>query len=66
MPPRNPSRTGKISRRKLKNRAQKCECRGWWFPHRAGSRSLNPEFDGCGEPKNIRRNIVNLGSFVCY
>jgi hypothetical protein len=24
-------------RRKLKNQKLKCECSGWWFPHRRGS-----------------------------
>ena len=37
--------------RKSRNRRLKCECDGWWFPHRVGSRSLNPATPGCQRKK---------------
>ena len=33
--------------RKTINRRRKCRCDGWWFPHRAGSRSDDRRFPGC-------------------
>lgn len=37
--------------RNRRNKKQKCYCDGWWFPHRAGSKSLNPQWPGCHELK---------------
>jgi hypothetical protein len=37
----------RLVRRKRINRRRLCRCEGWWFPHRSGSRSDNPNFPGC-------------------
>jgi len=37
--------------RKLRNKRQKCNCDGWPFWHRAGSKSLHPENPGCRKGK---------------
>jgi len=44
--PRPNNKWGKSARRR-KNAALKCECLGWWFPHRIGSRSADTTNYGC-------------------
>ena len=39
----------RLSPRKARNRRLRCDCDGWWFPHRVGSKSLNKEYPGCGK-----------------